>query len=84
MEYGISTIKVQSSGASQAYLVTEYVNGLTSWSDVTDFLKNKLDQFTYRVNIYKYSSNDRLLGQKCVTMANLTDVMNSSNDKCLI
>ena len=61
-----------------------YVNGIKTWDDVLDYLKNKLDQWTIGVNIYKYSSNDRLLGERNVTMGNLWDIANSKNDKVLL
>ena len=58
-----------------------YVNGLTQWVQVTNYLRKRLDQYTIGVNIYKYSSNDRLLGQKYVTMGNLCEVAFSLRDK---
>ena len=58
-----------------------YVNGLTQWAQVTNYLRNKLDQWTTCVHIYKYSSDDRLLGEKCVTMSNLCDVAFALRDK---
>ena len=61
-----------------------YINGLQNWIQVTEYLRKKLDQWTTRVQIYKYSSNDKLLGYKCVTMGNLWEVANSLTDKILI
>ena len=61
-----------------------YVNGLETWGEVLDYLKHKLDQWTIRVQIYKYSSNDRCLGYKCVTMGNLYEIANAPNDKVLL
>ena len=58
-----------------------YVNGIKTWGEVTAYLRHKLDQWTNRVIIYKYSSDDRLLGEKCVTMNNLVDVCLSLRDK---
>ena len=58
-----------------------YVNGLTQWAQVTNYLRNKLDQWTIRVHIYKYGSDDRLLGEKCVTMDNICDVAFALRDK---
>ena len=78
MEYAITK---QSRGSNNT---TEYFNGFKTWAEVIEFLTTKLDQWTYRVYIYKYSSNHRLLGQKCVTMGNLIEVANSANDKILI
>jgi len=61
-----------------------YINGLQNWSQVTEYLQKKLDQWTTKVSIYKYSSNNKLLGYKCVTMGNLWEVANSLTDKILI
>jgi hypothetical protein len=58
-----------------------YVNGLTQWVQVTSYLRKKLDQWATRVHIYKYSSDDRLLGEKCVTMSNICDVAFTLRDK---
>lgn len=80
MEYAIST----ESGTSVESKRTEYFNGLKTWEEVIDFLTNKLDFWCFRVRIFKYSSNNRLLGEKCVTMRNLIHVANSKNDKILI
>lgn len=61
-----------------------YKNGIPTWNDVTDILRKGLDQWTTNVHIYKYSSNDRLLGEKCVTMGNLWDVANSPKDNIVL
>ena len=61
-----------------------YVNDIKTWDDVLDYLRNKLDQWTTSVHIYKYSSNDRLLGERNVTMGNLWEVANSLTDKILL
>lgn len=61
-----------------------YVNDIKTWDDVLDYLKHKLDQWTIRVQIYKWSSNDRCLGHKCVTMGNLWDVVWNGTDKILL
>ena len=61
-----------------------YVNDIETWDEVLDYLKHKLDQWTIRVQIYKYSSNDRCLGYKCVTMGNLYEIANTPNDKVLL
>ena len=58
-----------------------YVNDIKTWPEVTGYLRHKLDQWVSRVHIYKYSSDDRLLGEKCVTMSNLVDVCLSLRDK---
>lgn len=61
-----------------------YVNGIQTWTEVIQYLKHKLDQWTTGVHIYKYSSNNRLLGEKNVTMGNLCEVAYSLTDKILI
>ena len=66
------------------YRDTKYINGIKTWNEVLDILKNKLDQWTKKVYIYKFSKNSRCLGSKCVTMGNLWEVANSVNDKVLI
>ena len=58
-----------------------YVNGLTQWAQVTHYLRNKLDQWTKSVHIYKYGSDNRLLGKKFVTMSNICDVAFALRDK---
>ena len=62
----------------------EYKNGLKQWRDVTAILRNGLDQWTISVHIYKYSSDNRTLGEKHVTMGNLWNVTNSLTDKVLL
>lgn len=61
-----------------------YVNDIKTWDEVLDYLKHKLDQWTIRVHIYKWSSNSRCLGEKCVTMGNLWDVVWNGTDKILL
>lgn len=61
-----------------------YINDIKTWAQVTEYLRNKLDQWTTSVHIYKYSSNDRLLGERNVTMGNLWEVANSLTDKILL
>ena len=58
-----------------------YVNGLTQWAQVTNYLRNKLDQWTTSVHIYKYSSDDRVLGETHVTLGNLCEVAFALRDK---
>jgi len=65
------------------YCDSTCVNDIKTWIGVTDYLKHKLDVRTISVHIYKYSSNDRLLGEKHVTMSNLCDVAYSLSDKIL-
>ena len=61
-----------------------YVNDIKTWPTVTNYLRNKLDQWTTRVHIYKWASNHRLLGEKCVTMGNLCEVAFALRDKILL
>jgi hypothetical protein len=61
-----------------------YVNDIKTWPQVTHYLRNKLDQWTTRVHIYKWASNHRLLGEKCVTMGNLCEVAFALRDKVLL
>ncbi len=61
-----------------------YVNDINTWGDVLDTLRHRLDQWTIKVHIYKWSSNNRCLGERCVTMGNLWDIANSANDKVLL
>lgn len=61
-----------------------YVNEIETWDDVLDYLKHKLDQWTIRVQIYKYSSNNRCLGHKCVTMSSMWFVCTVGTDKVLL
>jgi hypothetical protein len=58
-----------------------YVNNILTWGEVTGYLKHKLDQWTIRVKIYKYSSDNKLLGEKCVTMGNICEVAFTLRDK---
>ena len=58
-----------------------YVNDIKTWPQVTYHLRHKLDQWTTKVHIYKYSSDDKVLGEKCVTMGNLVDVCLALRDK---
>jgi hypothetical protein len=61
-----------------------YVNDIKTWPTVTNYLRNKLDQWTTRVHIYKWSSNHKCLGEKCVTMGNLCEVAFALRDKILL
>lgn len=61
-----------------------YVNDIKTWDEVLDYLRKKLDQWTIKVQIYKWSSNNRCLGHKCVTMGNLWDVVWNGTDKVLL
>lgn len=61
-----------------------YVNDIKTWDDVLDYLKHKLDQWTIRVHIYKWSSNSRCLGERCVTMGNMWFICFSGTDKVLL
>lgn len=80
MTYSLTIIKENNSKVGDF----EYINGIETWLQVTEYLRNKLDQWTKKVHIYKYSSNDRLLGERNVTMGNLWEVANSLTDKILL
>ena len=62
----------------------KYINDIATWDDVLNTLRNGLDQLTIRVHIYKWSSNNRCLGHRCVTMGNLYFVARSPTDKILL
>lgn len=61
-----------------------YVNDIKTWEKVLDYLRNKLGHLVVRVHIFKWSSNNRLLGDKVVSMGNLYAVASSKNDKVLL
>ena len=58
-----------------------YVLNIKTWEEVTNYLKHKLDQWVIRVKIYKYSSDNKLLGEKCITMGNICEVAFALRDK---
>jgi DNA repair protein RadC len=63
----------------------KYVNNIGTWGEVTDYLKNKLsNEPIMSVEIFKYSKNNRLLGEKYVTMGNFFEVATSKTDKILL
>lgn len=62
----------------------KHINDIATWDDVLDTLRHRLDQWTIKVHIYKWSKNDRCLGHRCVTMGNLYFVANSPTDKILL
>ena len=80
MTYSLSIIRQDNSSKKNF----EVVNDIKTWDDVLDYLKHKLDQWTIKVHIYKWSSNNRCLGEKCVTMGNLWFICFSETDKVLI
>ncbi len=61
-----------------------YYKYIKTWEGVTKILKHGLSSITTAATIYKYSSDNKCLGQKRVTMGNLVDVATSPNDKCLL
>ena len=61
-----------------------YVNDIKTWPQVTYYLRKRLDQWTTRVHIYKWSSNNKCLGEKYVTMGNICDVAFALRDKVLL
>ena len=65
------------------YCDSKYHNNIKTWKQVTDILKRGLDYGTIAVDIYKYSSNNRLLGYKKVVMMNFYSVISSETDKIL-
>jgi len=58
-----------------------YVNGIKTWPEVTNYLRHKLDNSAIKAEIYKWSSNNKCLGQKCVRMNNIVDIVLSLRDK---
>jgi hypothetical protein len=58
-----------------------YRNGILTWGAVTSILRNNLPNSTIRVQIYKYSNDNKCLGYKCVRMNNIVDVVLSLKDK---
>ena len=54
------------------------------WGQVTQFLRHNLDKQVICVEVYKYTSDSRLLRHKSVTMSNMCDVCLSLTDKVLI
>ena len=61
-----------------------FKNDIPTWDKVREILRSGLDQWTIKVHIYKFSSNHRCLGHKCVTMSNLWNVLSYGTDKVLI
>ena len=61
-----------------------YKNDIKTWSEVLDILRNGLDQWAIRVYVYKWSSNNRCLGSRCVTMGNLWNICWDGTDKVLL
>lgn len=62
----------------------QYVNDIETWDDVLDYLKHRLDKQTITARIYKWSSNNRCLGEKLVTMSNMWFVLSVGTDKVLL
>ena len=62
----------------------KFINDIETWGDVLDTLRHKLDQWTIKVHIYKWSSDNRCLGSKCVTMGNLYFMATAPTDKVLL
>ena len=61
----------------------QYVNDIKTWTEVLNYLRYKLDRTTIAAHIYKWSSNNKCLGEKLVTMSNMWDVTNSKTDNVL-
>ena len=62
----------------------KYVNGIDSWDKVKETLKNELPFRTTSVGIYKFSKNNKCLGQRLVSMRNLYKVVTSDSDKYIL
>ena len=77
MTYSLTIIRDDNSNARDV----EFINGIKTWPEVTNFLRKKLDQWTKKVHIYKYSSDNKLLGERAVTMANICEVAFALRDK---
>jgi hypothetical protein len=58
-----------------------YKNDILTWGEVTAILRHGLDQWTMSVHIWKFGSDNRLLGEKHVTMGNICDVAFALRDK---
>lgn len=54
-----------------------------SWQQVTHYLRHELDWSVVCVEVHKFSSDQKLLAQKSVTMSNMCDVCLSLTDKVL-
>ena len=80
MKYSL-TITRQDNSSKKVF---ETVNDIATWEQVTHYLCYKLDQWTIKVHIYKWSSNSKCLGEKCVTMGNMWFICFSETDKVLI
>ena len=62
----------------------KYVNGIDNWDKVKETLKNELPFRTISVEIYKFSKNNKCLGQRLVSMRNLYKVVTSDSDKYIL
>lgn len=63
------------------YGKVEYQNDILTWPDVTKFLRYKTPVDTISITIFKFSSNNRILGQKYVNIGNIVKVATSLTDK---
>ena len=61
-----------------------FVNGIKTWTGVTDRLKNKLDSNTIRVQVYKWSENNKCLGHATINMGNIAKVAYTLRDKDIL
>jgi len=82
MTYSLTIVRHQSDPTYNNGIT--YINDIKKWDEVLDYLRNKLDQWTIGVHIYKWSSNSRCLGEKYVTMGNICDVVWNGTDKVLL
>ena len=61
-----------------------FVNGINTWTGVTDYLKNKLDSNTIRVQVYKWSSDNKCLGHATINMGNIAKIAYTLRDKDIL
>ena len=60
------------------------VKDCVTWPQVTEVLRNGLDQWVHHVRVYKFSSNGRCLADKLVTLGNIVQVATSLTDKVIL
>lgn len=66
---------------NRSHCDSTYIHNIKTWKEVTDYLKNKLDNNVTSVHVVKYGSDDRVLGERLVRMHNLWDVASAEKDK---
>ena len=65
------------------YFDTMYKNSINTWDEVLSILRHGLKGFPTVVRITKYSSDNKVLKDLYVSMANLYEVATSETDKVL-